>query len=173
MLAGSMLVILFPAPKNRVKAICLSLLLSMGTENFLLAFGRTPIIWYIGSILGWLSIPLMNANLDVILRTSISADMQGRVFSCRNTLQFFSIPVGFLLGGLLVDRVLEPWMASVSDSSLLVGMFGSGKGSGAALLFFILGIAGVLVCIVYWIILRKYVWDDKDGFVSTCTKGSF
>ncbi len=173
MLAGSMLVTLFPAPKNRVKAICLSLLLSMGTENFLLAFGRTPIIWYIGSILGWLSIPLMNANLDVILRTSISADMQGRVFSCRNTLQFFSIPVGFLLGGLLVDRVLEPWMASVSDSSLLVGMFGSGKGSGAALLFFILGIAGVLVCIVYWIILRKYVWDDKDGFVSTCTKGSF
>ena len=41
-LAGSVLVALLPAPKNRVKVICLTLMLSMGTENFLLALGKTP-----------------------------------------------------------------------------------------------------------------------------------
>ena len=31
--------------------------------------------------------------------------------AARNTLQFFTIPVGYLLGGVLVDRVFEPLMA--------------------------------------------------------------
>lgn len=34
-------------------------------------------------------VPIMNANLNVILRTSIPVEMQGSVYSCRNTLQFF------------------------------------------------------------------------------------
>ena len=43
-LAGSVLVTLLPAPKNRVRAICLALMLSMSTENFMLAFGSTPVV---------------------------------------------------------------------------------------------------------------------------------
>lgn len=140
---------LLPAPKNRVRMICLSLFLSMSTENFLLAFGKTPIVWYIGAMLGWLGIPLMNANLDAVLRGSIPAEMQGRVFSCRNTLQFFTIPFGYFLGGWLVDAVCEPLMAAQTESSLLCQLFGIGKGSGAALLFAFLGVAGVLVCAAF------------------------
>lgn len=110
-LAGGAAVTLMPAPKDRVRTICLSLMLSMGTENFLLAFGRTPFVWCLGAVLGWLAVPVMNASMDVIFRTGIPADMQGRVFSCRNTLQFFTIPLGYLLGGALVDQVFEPLMA--------------------------------------------------------------
>ena len=91
-LAGSVLVTLLPVPKNRIKVISLTLLLSMSSENFLLAFGKIPLIWCIGAVLGWLFIPLMNANLDVIFRSSIPLDMQGRVYSCRNTLQFLPYP---------------------------------------------------------------------------------
>lgn len=158
-LVGGAITALLPAPKNRVRVICLSLMLSMSTENFMLAFGRTPLVWCLGAALGWLSIPLMNANMDVIFRTDIPADMQGRVFSCRNTLQFFTIPVGYLLGGLLVDRVFEPLMAGQSDS-LLTAFFGSGKGSGAAFLFFVLGLAGVAVCITFYCLLRRFKWSD-------------
>ena len=120
----------------------------MSTENLLLAFGRTPLIWCIGAVLGWLAIPLMNANMDVILRTHIPKDMQGRVYSARNTLQFFTIPVGFLLGGFLVDSVFEPFMAHHYDD-MLCALFGQGKGSGAALFFFVIGIAGIAVCIIF------------------------
>ena len=160
-LAGSVLVTLLPAPKNRVKVISFSLLLSMSSENFLLAFGKTPLVWCIGAVLGWLFIPLMNANLDVILRSSIPVDMQGRVYSCRNTLQFFTIPIGFLLGGLLVDKVFEPLMAAQPANSLLISLFGENKGSGAAMLFFIIGIAGVLVCLIFNFRLRKYKWNEN------------
>lgn len=161
-LAGSIITALIPAPKNRVKAICVSLLISMSTENFLLAFGNAPVIWCIGAVLGWLNIPFMNANMDVIFRTETPSDMQGRVYACRNTLQFFTIPVGFLLGGSLVDNVFEPLMSCQSDDSLLSILFGMEKGSGAAMMFFVIGIIGVLICMIFSIILRKYKWSDDN-----------
>lgn len=161
MLTGSALVIFLPVPKNRVKVISIALLLSMSSENFLLAFGKTPLIWCIGAVLGWLPIPIMNANLDVIFRSSIPLDMQGRVYSCRNTLQFFTIPVGFLLGGLLVDKIFEPFMATQPANSLLVSLFGESKGSGAAMLFFIIGFVGILVCFIFNLKLKKYKWSEK------------
>lgn len=159
-LAGSVLAAFLPAPKNRVRVICLSLLFSMSSENFLLAFGKTPLVWCAGAVLGWLFIPLMNANMDVIFRNTIPLPMQGRVYACRNTLQFFTIPIGFLLGGLLVDKVFEPLMAAQAANSILTVLFGGNKGAGAALLFFIIGIAGVLVCLIFGWRLRKYNWSD-------------
>lgn len=160
MLGGSVLATLLPAPKNRVRAICAALLLSMGTENFFLAFGNTTLLWSLGAVLGWLSIPYMNANMDVIFRKSIPEEMQGRVFACRNALQFFTIPVGFFLGGILVDELFEPLLAKTGARGILPLLFGTGKGSGAAFLFFCIGITGVAVCALFWMILRTYRWSD-------------
>ena len=159
-LCGSLLVTLLPVPKDRVKVICLALFLSMSTENFMLALGRTPLLWCIGAVLGWLMIPVMNANMDVIFRSTIPPEMQGRVYSCRNTLQFFTIPLGYLLGGLLVDQVFEPFMSLQPEKNILIWLFGAGKGSGAAMLFFIIGIVGVAVCAGFSFILKKYRWRE-------------
>lgn len=159
-LVGSIIVTVMPKPKNRVKVICIALMISMSTENFLLAFGRTPVVWCIGAVLGWLSIPVMNANMDVIFRSTIPTNMQGRVYACRNTMQFFTIPIGFLLGGLLVDKVFEPVMARQTAGSLPVMLFGAGKGSGAAMLFAIIGIVGVAICMIFGMILKKYKWSE-------------
>jgi MFS family permease len=156
MLVGSVAASILPAPKSRVRMICNSLLLSMSTENFFLAFGKTVPVWCVGAILGWVAIPIMSSNMDVIFRNYIPIEMQGRVYSARNTLQFFTIPIGYFLGGLLVDKIFEPFMASQQSGGLLAMVFGVGKGSGAAFLFFILGIVGVLTCIIF----RKstYIW---------------
>lgn len=148
-LAGSVFVTLSPAPKNRVKVICNTLLFSMSTENFLLAFGKLPLVWCVGAFLGWFFIPLMNANMDVVFRTKIPAQMQGRVYSARNALQFFTIPIGYFLGGFLVDQVFEPFMAGVSADTVFAHLFGTGKGSGAAFLFLVIGFAGVAVCLIF------------------------
>lgn len=149
MLAGSILVSFLPAPKSRVRVICNSLLFAMSTENFLLALGHSVSVWCIGAALGWIFIPMMNANMDVLLRNRIPIEMQGRVFSVRNSLQFFTIPIGYFVGGLLVDRVFEPLMASLSQGTFLTALFGSGKGSGAALLFFVIGFAGMFTCLFF------------------------
>lgn len=156
-LAGSILASFMARPKSRVRMICGCLLFSMSTENFLLAFGRTPFIWCIGGFLGWIAIPLMSTNLDAIMRLHVPEEMQGRVYSVRNSLQFFTIPIGYFLGGFLVDQVFEPVMAVQPETSLLVGMFGSGKGSGAAFLFFVIAFAGIGVCLHF--IRDAHIWS--------------
>ena len=148
-LAGSLLATLLPPPKSRVRVICNSLLVSMSTENLLLALGRHPGVWCLGAVLGWLLIPVMNANMGALLRLRIPVEMQGRVYAARNTLQFFTIPIGYLLGGLLVDRVCEPLMAALPPASPLCALLGTGKGSGAALLFLAIALAGTAVCLLF------------------------
>ncbi|MDE5910658.1 MAG: MFS transporter [Lachnospiraceae bacterium] len=157
MLAGSILASLVKEPQSRVRVICNCLMLSMSTENFLLAVGRTPFIWCVGGILGWIAIPLMSANLDAIMRLRVPEQMQGRVYSVRNSLQFFTIPVGYFCGGFLVDWVFEPVMAVQAHESILIKMFGAGKGSGAAFLFFVLAFAGIGVCLYFR--HDKHIWE--------------
>lgn len=149
MLLGSLVASLWPKPRSRVRIICNTLLLSMCTENLVLAVGKSLPVWCVGAALGWIAIPLMNANLSVVMRTGIPVDMQGRVWAARNTLQFFTIPVGYLLGGALVDHVFEPLMAAQGQGSLLSLLFGTGKGSGAAALFMVLWIIGLATCLVF------------------------
>ncbi|MGN0596646.1 MAG: MFS transporter [Ruminiclostridium sp.] len=148
-MAGSVIATFFPKPKSRIKVICNCLLVSMSTENFILAFSSSTVVWCIGAVLGWLFIPLMSANYDVIFRSSVPKEMQGRVYSVRNTLQFFTIPLGYFLGGILVDKVFEPFMENLPGDSLFTALFGEGKGSGAAFLFFAIGIAGAAVCVIF------------------------
>lgn len=160
MLFGSLIVTALPAPKNRIRVIYLTMLFSLGTENFILAFTNSPVLWCIGQIIGWLLVPVMSANLDVILRTTIPLDMQGRVYSCRNTLQFFTIPIGLSLGGFLVDHFCEPVMAQAPSQGMLVRLFGEGKGSGAAMMMFILGVLGVVICLGFGRVLRRYRYTE-------------
>ncbi len=161
MVIGSVLVSFLPKPKDRVRVVFITMLISLGTENFILAFARSPVLWCIGQVIGWILVPVMSANLDVILRNSIPVELQGRVYACRNTFQFFTIPIGLFLGGAIVDNFCEPYMSAHTDSNVLTVLFGSGKGSGAALMMFILGVAGVVHCLVFGTRLRRYHYNDN------------
>lgn len=158
-LIGSVIVTLLPKPKNRIRVIYLTMLFSLGTENFVIAFTESPIVWCMAQFLGWVVVPIMGASLNVVLRSTIPVEMQGRVYACRNTLQFFTIPIGFFLGGLLVDEVCEPIMAR--NIPWLTGLFGSGKGSGAAMVMFLLGIAGVAICLGFGQRLKRYHLEES------------
>lgn len=160
-LAGSLLASFMKTPKSRVRVICNCLLFSMSTENIMLALGESSIVWCAAGFLGWIFIPLMNANMDALMRLRIPDGMQGRVYAVRNSFQFFTIPVGYLLGGALVDYVFEPFMAA-HGSGVLTMLFGQGKGSGAAMFFFVIAFAGVFVCLYFR--RKKSLWelDETD-----------
>ncbi len=143
-----------------IRVIYLTMLFSLGTENFLLAFSREPVLWCIGQLIGWILVPVMSANLDVILRTNIPVDLQGRVYACRNTFQFFTIPIGLFAGGFMVDRVCEPFMSAYGHLPMLNVLFGAGKGSGAALMMFFLGVSGSLICLLTGKKLKKYHYSE-------------
>ena len=95
------------------------------------------------------------------MRLHIPVELQGRVYAARNTLQFFTIPVGYLLGGWLVDTVCEPLMAGLAGDAFLIRLLGSGKGSGAALVFLGIAFAGVLVCLLFR--RDKHLWALENS----------
>ena len=70
----------------------------------------------------------------------------------------FTIPIGLLMGGFMVDNLCEPFMSG--RNGLWSFLFGSGKGSGAALAMFILGVAGVAICLAFGHKLSKYHYSD-------------
>ena len=160
MVLGSLLVTIMKKPRDRVRVIYQTMLFSLGIENFVLALTRNPIWWCAGQVVGWILVPVMSANENVIIRNSVPVDLQGRVYACRNTLQFFTIPIGLALGGFLVDEICEPFMAVQPSSSLPTLLFGSGKGSGAALMMFVLGISGSLFCLTYGRVLKRYRYEE-------------
>lgn len=161
--AGSILVSLLPQPRSKVRVIFNAITLSMATENLLLAVGRSVPVWSIGAVLGWIAIPFLNANMNTIFRSKIPVEMQGRVYSCRNTLQFFTIPLGFLIGGALNDYVFEPLMATPSTlQQALSVLVGTGKGSGAAVLFLVLAFVGTAVCLIFRRDRRIWALDAPD-----------
>ena len=56
----------------------------------------------------------------------------------------------------MVDKVCEPFMKTHESSYVLTFLFGSGKGSGAALMMLILGVVGSILCIATGSRLKKY-----------------
>ena len=160
MVVGSFLPMILPKPKDRVRVIYLTMLFALGIENFVLAFSRSPVLWCIGQVIGWIFVPLMAANQNVIMRNMIPLELQGRVYACRNTLQFFTIPIGLFLGGFFVDKICEPFMVMKNESAFWTTLFGSGKGSGAALMMGILGVTGVLLCVTSGQVMKRYKYTE-------------
>ena len=72
--------------------------------------------------------------------------MQGRVFSARRLIAWFTNPISPIIAGTLADFVLEPAMkAQTGLSSVFGGLFGTGPGAGMGLLISFCGLAAALV----------------------------
>ena len=61
----------------------------------------------------------------------------------------------------MVDNVCEPFMKVYGNLSVLKTFFGSGKGSGAALMMLILGVSGSLICLITGKKLKKYQYNEE------------
>ena len=159
LLAGSLLTALIKPVKKRTPLIFITTGLIF-SGNVMLSLASEPWLWCAASVWSYLLAAVMNVNLDTMMREKVPLEMQGRVFSAKSTLQNFTIPIALLLGGLLADKVFEPLMMADSPAQqALSGLFGTGKGSGIGLMFFIIGIAGMLISFTR---LRKPVYRELD-----------
>ncbi len=75
-------------------------------------------------------------------------------------ISIFTIPIGLFAGGFMVDRVCEPFMSAYGHLPMLNVLFGAGKGSGAALMMFLLGVSGSLICLLTGKKLKKYHYSE-------------
>jgi MFS family permease len=160
-LVGSILVTLMKPPKSPVSVIFISCGLSFLLSDVTLGLTRSLPFWIAAAFAGNLPLSFLNANLTAIMRRNVPIEMQGRVFSARDTIQYSTIPVGLFLGGILADYVFEPFMASGSPlASALLLVVGAGKGSGIALIFLLVGILGTVTS---FLSVRDPVYLELDN----------
>ena len=148
-MAGSLIVTWMKPVKNKLKLIGISTAFVF-SGNILQSLSEHPAVWCAAAFGSYAMAAVMNAHMTVFMREQIPLELQGRVFSAESTLKNCAIPLGLFLGGLLADHVFEPFM--MSDSSLqrwLTPLFGKGTGSGLAVQFFIMGVLGVILCLIY------------------------
>lgn len=146
MLLGGIAMSAWGGFKRRVHGVLLGMIFASIFENFLLGWGRTTAVWIPAMVLGGLFIPLINGSNQAIWQSKVAPDLQGRVFSARRLIAWFTNPISPIIGGTMADYLLEPMMKNQSNAfaRLMEPSFGSGPGSGMALLLFLCGFGGIL-----------------------------
>ena len=158
-LTGSILVTMMKPAKNKPKVVFVTTAFVF-SGNVVQSLSFLPLVWCIAAFASYIPAVIMNANLTAIMREHIPLEMQGRVFSAKDTLQNCTIPLGLFLGGILADHVIEPFMITDSPvQRILSRFFGSGSGSGIAVMFFSVGILGIAISLSR---LKKPVYKDLN-----------
>jgi hypothetical protein len=126
--------------------VLLGWILSSFFAAVVMGIGRTLPVWVVSMVLAMLFIPMMGASNQTIWQSKVAPDVQGRVFSARRLIAWFTNPITPILAGTLADYVLEPAMRAPGGfSQFFGGWVGTGPGSGMALLTVFCGIGGMLV----------------------------
>lgn len=157
-IAGGIVVSLKKESRHKASAIYLSAALSFLFGDITMAVGRDTFLWSAAAVAASIPIPFIMANQNAILYRRVPQEIQGRVFAVRNAIQYSTIPVGILLGGILADYVFEPFMRSDTQlTGFLMKIVGSGAGSGMAVMFLCTGICGFTVSMISCILpeIRK------------------
>lgn len=157
-IVGGILVSSGKVKANNAKMIYISAMLSFLLGDITMGLGKNVIAWSFAGLAASLPIPFINAGQLVILYQNIPDEIKGRIFAVRNTIQFSSIPLGILLGGLLADYVFEPFMLTQNPmAQALQKLVGEGAGSGMAVMFLCTGILGTLFSFIFY--QRKDIRD--------------
>ncbi len=143
--AGGILMSAWGGFKRRVHGVLLGwILASIG--GAMMGVGQGLTVWLPAAIFMTIFAALINASNQAIWQAKVAPDVQGRVFSARRLIAWFTQPVAPVIAGTLADYVMEPAMTSQTVlSSTFGGLVGTGPGSGMGLLLTFSGIAAGLV----------------------------
>lgn len=107
-------------------------------------------LWLAAGVLGMPFVSaLVNASNQAIWQSKVAPDLQGRVFSARRLIAWFTQPVAPIIGGVLADYVLEPaWRSGGLLPRTFGWLVGTGPGSGMGLLIVFCGLLMAAVGVV-------------------------
>ncbi|HEX6268737.1 MAG TPA: MFS transporter [Anaerolineales bacterium] len=144
-LVGGVIMSAWGGFKRRVHGVLFGWIWS-GISMAIIGFSGGLPVWIAGLALAGFIVPLVNASNQAIWQSKVAPDLQGRVFSARRLIAWFTNPISPIIAGTLADFVLEP---AARTGSGLPGMFswlvGTGPGSGMGLLIVFCGVAAALV----------------------------
>lgn len=144
---GGLLLAAWGGPTRRVVGILVGLVLC-AVSNIVLGLGHDPLAWAAATFMYPFFLTLVNGLNQAIWQAKVAPDVQGRVFSARRLIAQASLLPPMFLAGPLADRFFEPAMAPGGAlEALLSPWFGSGPGSGIAVLLVLTGALGTLTVI--------------------------
>jgi DHA3 family macrolide efflux protein-like MFS transporter len=146
MIIGGVLMSAWGGFKRKVHGVLLGWIFASLSGFVLLGIGHGLALWIPAMVISGLFSPLINASNQAIWQAKVAPDLQGRVFSARRLIAWFTNPISPIIGGTLADFVLEPAMRSQSGlAAVFSGLVGSGPGAGMGLLMVFCGLGGALV----------------------------
>ena len=148
MLISSLLLGVFTITRKYVKQLVI-FLISAGI--FIALLGLTPIIFIIAAsgFLFFACLPFINTSADVLIRTNIPKEKQGRVWGCVGTLSQLGYLLAYAVSGLLADFIFNPMLTENGILALTVGrVTGVGNGRGIGLMLIISGFMLVITAVV-------------------------
>ncbi|MFS0918623.1 MFS transporter [Brevibacillus sp. 179-C 1.1 NHS] len=151
MLASSLLIGLFGLGKSKV--FMLSLFLALAGLFYAL-MGVFTSVWLIivFGFLFFITLPFVNTSLEVLIRTNVDNERQGRVWSMITAISQIGFILAFGSAGFLADHVFNPLFYPDQLLGQTVGhIIGTGPGRGIGFLFVL---SGILVAILGMVIGR-------------------
>lgn len=140
-LVGGLLMSAWGGPRRKVHGVLGGWALEGLLGAFAMGLGRSLPFWAASQFGGALCAPFINASNQAIWQSKVPADVQGKVFSIRRLIAWFSTPLAALVAGPLADRLMEPAMqSSGAFASLFQPLVGQGRGAGMALIMVFCGL---------------------------------
>ena len=141
--AGGVLMGIWGGPRRRIHGVLLAAAISFLAGDLLFAIGRTVPVWIAAALIGSFFVPVIMASDLAIWQSKVPPSLQGRVFSIRSSVRMSTMPLGYLLGGVLADGWFEPAMRAGGSLARAFGwLTGVGPGAGMAVMFLFTALAG-------------------------------
>jgi len=145
-ITGGILISMWKGPRRKARMYLLATGLSFLVCDSVMAVSRSVPGWSFAGFLSELTIPFIVSPYFALWQEIVPPDVQGRVFSTREMIQIAAQPIGYLLGGLMADRLFEPAMQSSGwFSTVFGGLVGTGSGAGMASMFLFTSLFGGLL----------------------------
>lgn len=160
MLVSSIFIGIFGTGKNRVFILSLFLTLA-GLFYALMGVFTTVTLIVVFGFLFFLTLPFVNTSLEVLIRTNIDNERQGRVWSLVSAISQIGMVLAYGSAGFLADYLFSPLLAPDRLLGQTVGsIIGTGPGRGIGFLFVV---SGVMVAILAIVIGRVRRIKELEG----------
>jgi MFS transporter, DHA3 family, macrolide efflux protein len=145
---GALLLSTWGGPRKRIHSVLAGGVISFLLGDLFFGLGQSVWVWALAAVFSTLTIPFISGGQQSIWQVKVAPDLQGRVFSVKDTLQQMVNPLGYAVGGLLADYVFEPAMQVGRPlTHTFSWLVGSGSGAGMGLMFIATWILGTLFCL--------------------------
>lgn len=147
MIVGSLFIGFFGQFRQKISILSIGFIL---VGIFLAFVGTTThclLIIFFGFML-CLVLPSINAIMDVLVRTNVENQAQGRIWSIVSLVSQLGMAIAFGIAGFLADHVFNPFLESEGLLASTVGaVIGTGPGRGIGLIFILSGVCMIAVAI--------------------------